>query len=86
VNRQEIRIAIGEFLAERNNTNGSSPVLEDGRNLFEAGDIDSFGFLELLLFLGEKTGREFDLSDKDPSELAAVGALLDYFAGDSHQN
>lgn len=82
--RQDVKGAIGGFLAERNNTNGNSPELADERNLFESGDIDSFGFLELLLFLSEKTGREFDLSDTDPSELAVVGALLDYFVEGSN--
>ena len=75
----ELRAAVQEFLAERNNGNGKLSELDDNHNLFETGQIDSIGFLELLLFLSEQSGREFDLADIDLSRLAVVGELLDYF-------
>lgn len=83
MNREGVRSAISGFLAQRHGTNGSTPAIDEGRNLFESGDVDSFGFLELLLHLSEQTGCEFDLSDTDPSELAVVGALMDHFASDA---
>ena len=78
--KEELRSALRGFLAERGNGNGSLSEVNDGQNLFEVGAIDSVGFLELLLFLSEQTGREFDLADTDLSQLAVVGELLDYFA------
>jgi len=77
--KDELRAAVREFLAERNSGNGKLSELSDSQNLFETGQIDSIGFLELLLFLSEQTGREFDLADTDLSQLAVVGELLDYF-------
>ena len=51
------------------------------RDLFEHGDLDSFGFVELLSVLGDRTGRALDLSDVDPAELAVVGNLVSHFGG-----
>ncbi len=81
--KDELRSAVLGFLSERSNGNGKLSQLDDSQNLFETGQIDSIGFLELLLFLSEQTGREFDLADTDLSQLAVMGQLLDYFVESS---
>ncbi len=81
--KDELRSAVLGFLADRNNGNGTLSQLDDSHNLFETGQIDSIGFLELLLFLSEQTGQEFDLADTDLSQLAVMGELLDYFVKSS---
>jgi acyl carrier protein len=79
--RDALRAEIRRFVATHANLPETAvPEFDDGRNLFEHGDIDSFGFVELLLALSESTGRDFDLGNIDPSDLAVVGTLIDYFA------
>jgi len=82
--RDALRSEIRRFVAAHANmTETALPEFDDHRNLFEHGDIDSFGFVELLLALSESTGRDFDLGNTDPSELAKVGALIDFFSNGS---
>jgi acyl carrier protein len=75
---------IRQFVAQHTGKSESAvPEYPDDHDLFESGDLDSFGFVELLSFLGDRTGRPLDLSDVDPAELANVGKLVAHFsAGD----
>jgi acyl carrier protein len=50
--------------------------LDDSFNLLEGGLLDSFGFLNLVSALEEKTGRQIDFSDLDPSEFTTLGGLV----------
>jgi len=56
-------------------TNGG---IEAGADLLSSGILDSVGFVELLVFVEEKTGRELDISEIDPEQFGTIGALCKY--------
>jgi len=39
------------------------------------GLLDSFGFVDLVLFIEQRTGIKIDLADADPSEFTVVKGL-----------
>ena len=73
---------IREFVAQHSGKPlDALPEYALDRDLFEHGDLDSFGFVELLSVLGDRTGYVLDLSDVDPAELAVLGNLVARFSG-----
>lgn len=57
-------------------TNGSSGVrISEDTNLLKSGLLDSFDFVELILFLENQTGCTIDLTDVDPAEFCVVKGL-----------
>jgi len=77
--------SIREFVAQhRGKSVDDLPDYNDDYDLFESGDLGSFGFVELLSVLSDRTGHELDLSEVDPAGLTTVGRLVSQFAsGDS---
>jgi acyl carrier protein len=53
----------------------SDPEITEDTDLMAAGLLDSFGFIELLLFVEGQSGNKVDLTDVDPSEFTAVKGL-----------
>ena len=49
--------------------------LTETTDLIATGLLDSFGFVDLFLFLEAQSGRKIDLTDADPTEFATVGGL-----------
>jgi acyl carrier protein len=43
--------------------------------LLGSGLLDSFDFLDLIVFIESKTGKKIDLAVADPSEFSVVGGL-----------
>jgi acyl carrier protein len=43
--------------------------------LLGTGILDSFGFLDLIMYIESKTGLQVDLADADPSEFVVVRGL-----------
>jgi len=43
--------------------------------LLGTGILDSFGFLDLIMHIENKTGLQIDLADADPSEFAVVRGI-----------
>lgn len=81
-NREGVVQLIREFVAQHaDKPLDQVPAFGEDRDLFEQGDLDSFGFVEMLSYLSDRTDRELDLSEVDPAELAVVGKLVDHFAG-----
>lgn len=79
-----VRTLIHQFVARHNNVAPDTlPALLGERDLFAEGLLDSFGFVELLTYLADETGRELDLSDIDPSELTLVDRLIGQFTADA---
>lgn len=67
---------IVSWVKENKQTNGSANVQITGdTNLLESGLLDSFGFVELILFIENQSGREIDLTDVDPEEFCVVKGL-----------
>ena len=53
-------------------------LLDD--NLFEAGLVDSMGFLELVAAIEVEFGIEVDFSDMDPADFTTLKGLIDLCA------
>jgi len=59
----------------------SGPVnfeITENTNIMSTGLLDSFGFIELIMFLEKETGCEIDLSDIDPGDFTVVKGLCNY--------
>lgn len=54
--------------------NGNPEITED-TNLLESGALDSFGFVDLLLFIETLSGSRIDLTHVDPGDFAVLGSL-----------
>jgi acyl carrier protein len=53
----------------------ADPEITENTDLMAAGLLDSFGFVDLLLFLEGQTGAKVDLTEVDPSEFTVVKSL-----------
>ncbi len=70
-----ITLAIN-WVKQNNLKDGSANVkITENTNLLESGLLDSLGFVELILFLENQSGREIDLMDVDPAEFCVVKGL-----------
>lgn len=75
---------IREFVAQHDGKSTDElPEFSGDRDLFAEGDLDSFGFVELLSFLADRTGQELDLGELDPADLTQVGNLVAHFGSDT---
>ena len=78
--RERLRSLIKRFVAAHTNVDESSlHAFDDAHNFLESGDLDSVGFVTLLLHLCEETGQELDFSDIDPVRLGTVGELISLY-------
>ena len=64
-----------KWVRENAATNGSGPEVTADTDLMESELLDSFGFVELMMFLESQTGHKIDLTDVDPSEFSVVKGL-----------
>jgi acyl carrier protein len=53
----------------------ADPEINENTDLMAAGLLDSFGFVDLLLYLESQTGAKVDLTEVDPSEFTVVKSL-----------
>lgn len=44
-------------------------------NLIESGLLDSFGFVDLILFIEQESGCKIDLTDVDPDDFSVITRL-----------
>jgi acyl carrier protein len=64
------------WVKENRLANGSDDVpISSDTNLLESGLLDSFAFVDLILFLENCTGENVDLTDVNPEEFAVVQGL-----------
>jgi len=66
----------------------SDPEITEDTDLMAAGLLDSFAFIDLMLFVESQSGAKVDLSDVDPSEFTVVRGLCNLAlssANDDHQ-
>ena len=77
MNEEQIREVLRELVSKRLGSQGTPVELDDDdASLVDLGVIDSFGFLELVAELEEKTGVYPDFSDADPDEFTSVNGLV----------
>lgn len=61
---------------KENGLNGASHTeVSESTNLTESGLLDSFGFVDLLLFIENCTQRKLDLLDVNPEDFTVVQSL-----------
>jgi acyl carrier protein len=64
------------WVKENRLANGSRDIeISSDTNLLESGLLDSFAFVDLMLFLENSTGEKIDLMDVNPEEFAVVRGL-----------
>jgi len=72
----ELLNLVMQWLREHKQTNGSARVeITEDTNLMDTGVLDSFGFIELILFIETWSGCQIDLMDVDPAEFSIVKSL-----------
>ena len=61
---------------KENGLNGASHTdISESTNLLESGLLDSFAFVDLVLFIENCTQRKLDLLDVNPDEFTVVKSL-----------
>lgn len=79
VTPEDVRRFIQTYLTEKAGEGQDIPDrLADDFDLFLSGLIDSLGFLELAMALGEHFGREMDFEDLPAEDMTVVGPLCRY--------
>jgi acyl carrier protein len=58
-----------------NKLTAEAAEITEHTNLLESGLLDSFGFIELMLYLERQAGCRIDLTDVDPADFATVSGL-----------
>lgn len=72
--RELIDLVVG--WVKKNGLNGSSHMeISENTNLLESGLLDSFAFVDLVLFIENYTQKKLDLIDVDPEEFTVVRSL-----------
>jgi len=70
---QLLRLLI-DWIKTNKRTSNHMDIFPD-TELLESGILDSFAFLDLILYVESKTGLQIDLADADPREFAIVRGL-----------
>jgi acyl carrier protein len=73
--REETLVGLVKAWIKQNGQNPGSPEITENTDLIASGFLDSFGFIELIMFMESKTGCKIDLSDIEPSEFTVVKKL-----------
>lgn len=70
---------------KENGHNGSRPLeIREDTNLLESGLLDSFAFVDLVLFIEGHTQKKLDLIDMDPEQFTVVRNLCQLALRDGH--
>ncbi len=57
---------------------GESAEIDPELDLLGSGTLDSMGFIQLVTYIEELTGRELDLLEIDPDDFACVRGLCEF--------
>ncbi|PYU75802.1 MAG: hypothetical protein DMG49_02560 [Acidobacteria bacterium] len=72
----ELADLIINWVRENKQTNGSTPVaINRETDLLKSGLLDSFGFIDLIVFIESHNGFKVELTDVDPEEFSVVRGL-----------
>jgi acyl carrier protein len=65
-----------DWVRKNNLNNGASNVvITEETNLLESGLLDSLGFVDLILFIENKSGYKIDLNDVAPEHFTVIKRL-----------
>lgn len=65
-------------------SNMTDGEITENTDLIATGLLDSFGFVNLFLFLETQSGCQIDLTDVEPSEFSTVRGLCGIVLGNNH--
>jgi len=72
----ELADLIINWVRQNRQTNGSAPLeISRDTDLLRSGLLDSFGFVELIVFIESLNGFKVELTDVDPEEFSVVRGL-----------
>lgn len=82
---QELRTLVKQWVrANSRAPEAKSAALGDATDLLATGLLDSLGFVELLAYVEQTTGRPVDLSDADPSEFTTIEGFCRFALRQAH--
>lgn len=74
LSQDELRQSVIAWVRKNGHADGRTDLTVT-TNLLESGFLDSFGFVELILFIENQTGSAVDLMNVDIGEFSTVGGL-----------
>jgi acyl carrier protein len=74
-------IAVSFILPDLERNELNAETLDDETDLLATGIIDSFGFLDLMGEIEEKSGLPIELGDIDPAAMSKLSGLIKGFLG-----
>lgn len=81
-----VDLVIGWVKVNRQSWDVPDPVIDENTDLIATGLLDSFGFVDLVLFLETECGIKIDLADADPAEFTVVRGLCNIALASSNGN
>lgn len=75
-----VRNIILEWIASNALEPIDTAALDDATDLVEAGVLDSFAIIDLIVHLEASTGRKIDVTSIDPEEFTTLGGLARHAA------
>ena len=80
-----VGIASGWIREKAADRHGPDVAITPETDLLSAGVLDSLGFIELVAFLEETTGRQIDLTDIEPEQFTTVVGLCSHAVRENGQ-
>ncbi len=74
--RARLREELIEFLASVSPSVSPLEYISDETNLIDAGIIDSFALIQIILYLEEVHGVDLQANGTDPNDLDTLGGIL----------
>jgi acyl carrier protein len=72
--QEQLQQLVIDWIRTNNRTSTPGEISPD-TELLGTGILDSFGFLDLIVHIENKTGLHIDLADADPAEFSLVRGL-----------
>lgn len=72
--QQQLQELLIDWIKANKRTSNHNAISAD-TELLGSGLLDSFGFLDLIVYIESQTGLQVDLTEADPSEFSVVKGL-----------
>jgi acyl carrier protein len=75
--REELTSEVLAWVEQNNRNRGENGgKIDPSMDLLSAGILDSMGFVDLIAFIEQKTGRKLELAELDPRDFTSIEGLL----------
>jgi len=85
VAEQELIHMVIDWVKENGLNDASRAQVSETTNLLESGILDSFAFVDLVLFIEKCTQKKLDLVDANPEEFTIVKSLCHLALQNGHK-